>query len=44
MEKDEIPKGLLKTQIILFSPLISLTGVLCMMAPMATNPAFVDPL
>jgi hypothetical protein len=44
MRKDIIPKGALISQIFLTAPLIATTGYLSLLAPMATNPAFVDPI
>jgi hypothetical protein len=31
------------SQFMLSAPLFAITGYLCLLAPMATNPAFVDP-
>lgn len=38
-----IPKGVKVAQAVLTVPLVALTGYLCVMSPMAANPAFIDP-
>ncbi len=43
LKSDEIPKGVLFSQIMLSAPLVATTAYLCMLAPMAANPLFVDP-
>lgn len=44
MKADEIPKGVIFSQAIMSAPLFAMTGYLCLLAPMAANPALVDPV
>lgn len=43
MKSDDIPKGVLFSQVMLSTPLVVSTAYLCLLAPMAANPLFVDP-
>ena len=43
IRSDEMPKGVLFSKVLMSAPLFALTGYLCVLAPMAANPAFVDP-
>ena len=44
MREEQLPKGIAFSNLIMATPLIGITGYLCMLAPMAANPAFVDPV
>ena len=44
MKSDEIPKGVIFSQAVMSAPLAIMTGYLCLLAPMAANPALVDPI
>jgi hypothetical protein len=44
MSREEMPQGIMATQLLLTVPLLGLTGYLCCMAPMIANPAFADPV
>lgn len=43
MKQDTPPKGVVFSNMLLSAPLFLLTGYLAILAPMAANPAFVDP-
>jgi hypothetical protein len=44
MRQETIPKGVTFSQLMMTAPLLATTGYLCLLAPMAANPAFVDPV
>lgn len=43
MKDRTIPKGVIFSQIMMSAPLIALTSYLCMLAPIATQAALIDP-
>ena len=43
IKSTEVPKGVWFSTLVMSFPLFTLTGYLGMLAPMAANPAFVDP-
>ena len=44
MKETSVPKGVWMSQAMMSLPLLSLTAYLCMLTPMAANPAIVDPV
>jgi hypothetical protein len=43
MKDEQLPKGVAFSQLMMAVPLLGFTSFLCLLAPMAANPAFVDP-
>lgn len=43
VKEDRVPRGVAFSQVMMALPLLGCTGMLCMLAPMAGNPAIVDP-
>jgi len=44
MREEITPKGVTFSNLMMATPLIGVTSYLCILAPMAANPAFVDPI
>ena len=44
MKQDTIPKGVIFSNLIMSTPLLVISAYLGLLAPMAANPAFVDPV
>ena len=44
MREEQVPMGVAFSILLMAAPLLGVTGYLCMLAPMAANPAFVDPV
>lgn len=44
MKEDTVPKGVFFSNLMMATPLVGITAYLSILAPMAGNPAFVDPV
>ena len=44
MKQSNIPKGVVFSNVLMSTPLAFVTAYLAMLAPMASNPVFVDPV